>query len=283
MKNKLVQLLKMSISWLFSLILVLGIIALLVFNYPTIENYFIFFPDPSLKHNLQTLQINYEDIFFSTSDGQRLNGWFFLQKKGAPVILLCHGNAGNISYWLEQTWLLLKQDLNVFIFDYRGYGRSNGRPSEQGIYQDGLAAFDFLVKEKGIPANEIIPYGVSLGGAVALEIGLHRPVRSIILEGAFTSIKDMARNIPPFYPFVPFLPDHYNNLEKIKQIKVPKLLIHGELDEVVPFKMGKRLFEAAGGVKYFYPVKNASHNDIYLYGGIGYYKMISRFARDSEI
>jgi fermentation-respiration switch protein FrsA (DUF1100 family) len=103
------------------------------------------------------------------------------------------------------------------------------------------------------------------------------------LEAAFTSTKDMAKGIPLFYFLAPLLPAHYNNLVKIKQIQVPKLLIHGEADGIVPFKMGERLFAAAGKPKYFFPVKNAGHNDIYLYGGVGYYQAIAQFARDFQI
>jgi len=283
MKTKLLQLLKMSILWPILLILILVVTTLVVFNYSKIENYFVFHPDSLMQHEPRTLGLKYEDVSFFTADCQKLNGWLFLQEKGAPVLLLCHGNAGNISYWLEHAWMLLNQNLNVFMFDYRGYGRSSGKPSEQGLYQDGLAAYDFLVKEKGIPSNEIVPYGISLGGAVAIEIARQRSVKSLVLEAAFTSSKDMAKNIPLFVLFSPLLPAHYNNLEKIKQIQVPKLMIHGEVDEIVPFKMGQQLFAAAGEPKYFFPIKRAGHNDIYIFGGAAYYKAISKFARDSKI
>ena len=283
MKTKLLQLLKMPIPWPILLILILVLMTLVVFNASKIENYFVFHPDSLIQQEPRTLKIPYEDVSFITVDNQKLNGWLFIQKKGAPILLLCHGNAGNISYWLEHAWMLLNQNLNVFMFDYRGYGRSSGKPTEQGLYKDGLAAYDFLVREKGIPGNEIVPYGISLGGAVAIEIARQRPVRSLVLEAAFTSTKDMAKNIPLFVLFSPLLPAHYNNLEKIKQIQVPKLMIHGEVDEIVPFKMGKQLFATAREPKYFFPVKKAGHNDIYVFGNTAYYKAISQFVRESKI
>jgi hypothetical protein len=283
MKTKLLQLLKMPIPWPILLILILVLMTLVVFNASKIENYFVFHPDSLIQQEPRTLKIPYEDVTFITVDNQKLNGWLFIQKKGAPILLLCHGNAGNISYWLEHAWMLLNQNLNVFMFDYRGYGRSSGKPTEQGLYKDGLAAYDFLVREKGIPGNEIVPYGISLGGAVAIEIARQRPVRSLVLEAAFTSTKDMAKNIPLFVLFSPLLPAHYNNLEKIKQIQVPKLMIHGEADEIVPFQMGQQLFATAPQPKYFFPVKKAGHNDIYIFGNTAYYKAISQFARESKI
>ncbi|RPI77515.1 MAG: alpha/beta hydrolase [Desulfobacteraceae bacterium] len=274
---------KMTIPWPILLIFILIVILFTVFNYSRIENHFVFFPDPLLRDAPQTLRIPYEDVYFMTPDGQKLNGWLFIREKSAPILLLCHGNGGNISYWLDHARMLINQNLNVFMFDYRGYGKSSGKPSEQGLYQDSLAAYDFLIKENGIRGNEIIPYGISLGGAVAIEIARQRTVKSLILEGAFTSSKDMAGSMPLFAIFSSLLPAHYNNLAKIKQIQVPKLIIHGEVDKIVPFKMGQQLYTAAGEPKFFLPVKNAGHNDVPIFGGNAYYQTIAQFARASKI
>jgi fermentation-respiration switch protein FrsA (DUF1100 family) len=267
--------------YLICLILLLG--ACLYLLYPKIENFFVFFPETPFDCTPDELNLHYKEVYFHTDDGKRLHGWFFPQKKESPVILFCHGNAGNISHRLENVRPLLIQGLRVFIFDYRGYGRSPGRPSEKGLYLDGLAAYDYLIKTELIPPTNIIPFGRSIGAAVAIEISLRRRVRSIIIENAFTSIKEMARTIPLFHLFSFFLPAHYNNLERIGYVTIPKLIIHGEEDEIVSFSMGEKLFRAAKASKYFYPIKDAGHNDTFIVGGRKYFETIAAFAYGSKI
>jgi len=212
-----------------------------------------------------------------------LHGWFFPLPGKEPTILFCHGNAGNISHRIENVKLLLDYGLQVFIYDYRGYGRSKGRPSEAGLYQDGLAAYDYLIEHKRILPDRIIPFGRSLGAAVAMEIATKRDVRTLIIESAFTSTKDMAKSMFLFQLLSPFLPPHYNNLRKIKGITVPKLIIHGDTDEIIPFSMGQRLYRAANVPKYFFPIRGAGHNDTYFVGGKRYFQIFSDFAKTSRI
>jgi fermentation-respiration switch protein FrsA (DUF1100 family) len=195
------------------------------------------------------------------------------------VILFCHGNAGNISHRLDNVARLLERELQVFIFDYRGYGKSAGRPSEKGIYLDGLAAYDYLVREAQIPADKIILFGRSLGAAVAVEIALQREICSLILESAFTSTKDMAKAMVLFRPLSPFVPSNYDNLGKIAQIRTAKLIVHGDQDEIVPFAMGRRLFARALQPKEFYPIRGAGHNDTYFVGGESYFRRLATFVR----
>jgi fermentation-respiration switch protein FrsA (DUF1100 family) len=248
-----------------------------------VENFFIFYPQAQFDAIPSDWRLNHEDIYFDTEDGKKLHGWFFPTKEEAPVLLFCHGNAGNISHRLDNVRLLLDQKFQVFIFDYRGYGRSAGRPSEIGIYRDGLAAYDVLVNTKEIPPGRIIPFGRSLGASVAIELSLRREVKSLIVESAFTSTKEMARGMFPFGLFSWLLPLHYNNLEKISRVKVAKLIIHGDRDEIVPFSMGKRLVEAAMAPKYFYPIRGAGHNDTYIVGGREYFETLAAFSNDSKI
>ena len=273
----------MPISGIHLILLILVFIVLSCVFFPQIENFFIFYPDRRLEFQPADWHLSFEDIYFEAEDKTRLHGWFFPQKENAPLILFCHGNAGNICHRLENVKLLLDQGLQVFIFDYRGYGKSRGRPSESGIYMDGLAAYDFLISQKNMSADEIILFGRSLGAAVAIEIALTRKVRSLITESAFTSTKEMARTMLLFMPFSFFLPSHYNNLEKITRINVPKLIIHGEEDEIVPFSMGRKLYENAQAPKYFYPVKDAGHNDTYVLGDKQYFDTLTAFVRDSKI
>jgi fermentation-respiration switch protein FrsA (DUF1100 family) len=264
-------------------LLVLLSIAVWVF-YPRILNFFLFYPQTSLDMFPGDFDLPFEDVYFKSEDDRRLHGWFIPSKPDdGPVILFCHGNAGNISHRLENVQLLVHQNLSVFIFDYRGYGKSDGKPSVTGIYRDGLAAYDHLCKERQIQPEQIIPFGRSLGGAVAIEIALRRKVQAVIIESTFTSTKDMARTITLFRLFAPLVPTHLDNLKKIQRINVPILIVHGEQDKLVPFTMGKELFHAARAPKYFYPLPTAGHNDTYVVGGPPYFARIVRFAEEARL
>jgi fermentation-respiration switch protein FrsA (DUF1100 family) len=273
----------MSNSWLSVILLVLLAVGFFYFFYPQVENFFVFYPQSSFDSIPDDWGLLHEEVTFDTEDNKRLHGWFFPLQGDAPVILFCHGNAGNISHRLENVKLLLDQQLQVFIFDYRGYGKSNGRPSERGLYRDGLAAYDFLANRKSIPPDRILLFGRSLGASVAIEITLRREVKSLIVESAFTSTKGMAKTLFPFMLLSPFLPAHYNNLEKIARVNVPKLFVHGEDDEIVSFSMGQKLYQAAKAPKFFFPIKAAGHNDTYIVGGNEYFKTLAAFARDSRV
>ena len=280
--EKIYRVISIPIKEIYLVCLALFVGAMSCLYYPKIENFFIFYPDSSFDTVPADWNLNCEEVYFDTEDETRLHGWFFPLKGDAPMILFCHGNAGNISHRLENISLLLDQNLQVFIFDYRGYGKSNGRPSEVGLYRDGLAAYDFLVNIKHIPSERIVLFGRSLGASPAIEISLKRNVRSIIIESAFTSTKEMAKTMFLFKIFSFLLPPNYNNLEKISQVAVPKLIIHGENDKIVPFPMGQKLFEAAPQPKYFFPIRTAGHNDTYLFGGGAYFETLATFAKNSR-
>jgi len=251
--------------------------------FPYVENFFVFYPTSSFNSKPTDFRLNYEDVYFETEDKIKLHGWFFPLEGKYPVILFCHGNAGNISHRLENIKLLLEQNLQVFIFDYRGYGQSAGRPSEKGLYEDGSAAYDYLVKHKHIPPDKIVLFGRSLGASVAIEISLRKDVRCLIIESAFTSIKDMAKTIFLFRVFSFLLPPHFNNLEKITQIIVPKLIIHGENDEIVPFSMGQKLYNTSKSPKFFYSIKGAGHNNTYIVGDKAYFENLKTFVKNQGI
>ncbi len=265
------------------IILILALAVCFSCFYQQIENFFVFYPQASFDSVPADWRLTTEDVYFDTEDSEKLHGWFFPSKDDAPMILFCHGNAGNISHRLENIKLITDQDIQVFIFDYRGYGKSSGRPSETGLYKDGLAAYDFLVNQKHIPPQRIILFGRSLGAAIVLEIALKRNVGAIILESAFTSSRGMARTLSLFKIFASLLPPHYNNLEKIGRITVPKLIVHGEEDEIVPFSMGEEIYNIAQPPKYFFSIKNAGHNDTYLVGGKKYFEALAAFIKDQKI
>jgi fermentation-respiration switch protein FrsA (DUF1100 family) len=273
----------MSNSGISLVLVILLAVGCFCFFYPQVENFFIFYPQTSFDAVPSDWRLSCENVYFDTEDKKKLHGWFFPLEEDAPVLLFCHGNAGNISHRLENVKFLLDQHLQVFIFDYRGYGKSGGRPSEMGLYRDGLAAYDFLMNRKGIPPHKIVPFGRSLGASVAIEISLRREVKSLILESAFTSTKEMAKTMFLFGLFSPLLPSHFNNLKKITPVNVPKLIIHGEDDEIVPFKMGEQLYHTAQPPKYFFPIKGAGHNDTYVVGGNKYFEILSAFVKDSNV
>lgn len=273
----------MPIQWFHWAILIPVAMALFYFCYPGIENFFVFFPDKRFDFAPEAFGLSYKDIHFMSEDGKKLHGWFFPGEKEHPVLLHFHGNAGNISHRLDLIKRLLQKNLQVFIIDYRGFGKSEGRPSERGLYLDGLAACDYLVQKEGIPIESIVLHGHSMGGAVALEVGLKRRVRSVILESAFTSTRDMARTMPLFFVFSLLLPANYNNLEKVPRLSVPVLIIHGDQDEIVPFSMGERLFASGAEPKHFLRLRGAGHNDTYVVGGREYLDAVERFAANSGI
>jgi fermentation-respiration switch protein FrsA (DUF1100 family) len=264
------------------LFIVIFIITFSIF-YKTIEGWFVFAPQKRLDYLPADFGLKYRDIYLDTRDGEKLHGWFFYQYKDKPVILFCHGNAGNISHRLEYISMLLDIGVNIFIFDYRGYGNSSGRPTEEGIYTDALCAYDFLVKEEKINPNDIILLGRSLGVAAVLEVAQNRKAHAIIIENGFLSVRHMARHMGIFRLVAPLLPENYNSLEKIRYISIPKLIMWSENDEVVPPVMGRQLFEAASEPKYFYEIKGAGHNDTNIVGGKEYQNTISEFIRTSKV
>jgi fermentation-respiration switch protein FrsA (DUF1100 family) len=264
------------------LILLILVIGAIMF-YPHLENKMIFYPERGLEDNPTNWNLPYKDVRFPTSDGEVLHGWFLPSHAKSPVLVFCHGNAGNISHRIENAHFLLKRGTSVLLFSYRGYGLSSGSPSEQGIYRDGVAAYDHLTEIEKISPERIAVFGRSLGGAVAIELALRRKVKCLIIENTFTSMREMSKTIFPYSLFSPFLPHHYKNNSKIAGVSVPKLIIHGTNDEIVPLRMGKSLFESARGEKIFLPVNGAGHNDVYIIGGAAYFDAIVDFVRSNTV
>jgi uncharacterized protein len=258
------------------LILIVGAV-IFICLYSQIENFFVFHPQKNHDMLPDQLGLVHKSVFFEASDGTKLHGWFFPLPGKSPVILFCHGNAGNISHRLHNIGELLNMGFQVFIFDYRGFGKSKGSPSREGVFLDGLAAYDYLRNRLGIPSDRIILFGRSLGAAVATEIASKRKANRLILESAFTSTKAMARTMPLFALLSPFLPAHYNNLKKIEHITIPKLIIHGNRDEIIPFTMGEQLFEVGPEPKVFYAIEGAGHNDTWDIGGKKYFETLKQF------
>jgi len=221
-----------------------------------------------------------EDVFFRSNDGTQLHGWYITATHpDSPVLLSIHGNAENVTRrrgWFEQ---LVKRGITVFAFDYRGYGRSEGVPIEQGIYQDAVSAYEYLRNERHVDAERITVLGHSLGGAISVELATRVQIAGLIVESSFTSISKMASLIVPVFPFRFFLRSKYDSIRKMRHISAPVLIVHGDKDQRVPFDLGRRLYHAANEPKSFYHIKGAAHGDIVVVGGIEYYERICGFIR----
>jgi uncharacterized protein len=242
------------------------------------EDRFIFYPSATIEQTPRQVGLDFEDVSFSTRDGVRLNGWFIPHREALSTWVWFHGNAGNISHRVENIKLLHdKVKVSIFIFDYRGYGRSEGRASEEGTYLDGEAAMDFVHKRLGGDPKKIILFGRSLGTAVAAEMANRFESQGLILESPFVSIREMARVVFPFLPIGPLLQTRYDVQEKIRKIRTPLLVLHGDRDEVVPFTQGKMVFDAAPEPKRFFTIAGAGHNDTYLVGGERYFLQLQNF------
>lgn len=211
-----------------------------------------------------------EDCYFNASDGVKLHAWFCRPRTaiGAelPVMLWFHGNAGNLSHRGDLMLAYAGLEAEVLLVDYRGYGRCEGKPSEDGLYLDGRAAWRFLTGERGIAPERIVIFGESLGGAVAVNLASQVEPSGLMLVSTFTSVPDMAAR---HFPFIPrFLVRTKMDSESlISKIECPKLIMHGNRDEVVPFKLGKQLFEAAAEPKRWVEIPGAHHNDLWMVGG----------------
>ena len=244
------------------------------------EPRFVFFPlkYPNGFWDVDTTRFQIEDHYFTTPDGVQLHGWFWPKKDPLATILLFHGNAGNLSHRLDLMERLRNAlDSEIFIFDYRGYGRSQGHPSESGIYADGQAAYRYLVEQLNKSPRQLILLGRSLGGVVAVDLAQSVEPAGIILESTFTNARDMARRMFGFIPVWWFMSIKFQSDVKIQNIRVPKLFIHGTRDEVVPMELGKKLYELAPPPKTFVAIQGANHNDIYITGGSTYYQAMREF------
>jgi hypothetical protein len=254
--------------------LLIYLVAAVIFAMPVrtaLDHHFLYFPEPRHEATPTSVGLDYEEIAFLASDGTRLNGWLVAGQTHAPVVLFCMGNAGNISHRLETLQLLHNLGVAVFIFNYRGYGLSEGKASESGTYHDIAGALQFLNK-RGWASERTIIFGRSLGAAIGLEAALHSPPAGLIMESAFTSIAAMGQH---HYPLISrllgwLIGAKYDNLEKISRLKRPLLLIHGKQDSICPPRMAEELFARAPAEKQLLWIPGAGHNDGFIVGGEPY-------------
>ena len=252
-----------------------------------LDKQLVFFPDREVMSTPGDAGLVYEDVTITTSDGVNLHGWF-VPGDGRRVIIWFHGNAGNIGHRVENLVLMREQlRVSVFLFDYRGYGNSEGAPSEQGLYLDAEAALEYTKTRTGLEADEgIVYFGRSLGAAVAVELATRYPPRALLLESPFTSIQGMAQKIHPvvskLVPLGLVVRSRFDALAKIGQVHTPVMVLHGDQDDMIPIEMGRELFEAANEPKAFYTIRGARHNDTYAVGGVPYFDALRAFVNRTD-
>ena len=227
-----------------------------------LEKKAVFYPFKEITSVPDDIGIGYEDIYFKTEDGVKLNGWFVKASEDAPVMIFFHGNAGNISGRLGRIDVFHRMGISVFIIDYRGFGLSEGVPTEQGMYLDAQAAFDYLNTREDVDQSKVFVYGVSLGGAAAVDLASKREVNGLIIDSSFSSGADMAKIIFPGVPSF-LIRTKMDNLNKIRNIKAPKLIIHSTEDRTVPYELGRKLFDAASEPKKFLKIVG-NHNESFF-------------------
>ena len=238
------------------------------------ERAFIFYPEKQLSGSPSDDGMEYEDVTLQGPDGMTIHGWF-IPGRGKVVVSFFHGNGGNISHRIEKTRLLFYPEISSLMIDYHGYGRSQGTPSEKACYLDALTSWEYLVRERHFEPNQIILFGESLGGAVAVDLAAKKEVGAILLESTFPNIGVVANRFLPGLSV--FLKRKFDSLSKISRVHVPLLQLHGDQDELVPYELGRKLFEAANEPKEFFTIAGAHHNDTYEIGREAYFQAIRQF------
>jgi uncharacterized protein len=262
-------------AWLtFLLTMVCGYVALASYLYFS-QNSQVFHPPKGHTDTPKEWGMDYESAILD-SEGHTLTNWWIPGDLDRPVILFFHGNATNISELGDHVKLFRSLGLGVFLLDYRGYGLSDGSPSESGTYADAKAAWQYLTEEKKVSPAQIIFYGHSLGGGVASGLAVEYSPAKLILEGTFTSVPDVAAEIYPYLPVRMLAHIKYPNQERIRQLHMPLLIIHSVDDEVIPYSHGKKLFEVANQPKRFYS-SNGTHHGGFSTAGSGSIAVLKDF------
>jgi len=238
----------------------------------------VYFPMSKMDGSPEDMGLSYEDVRLTASDGVELHGWFVPAEGARGVVLFCHGNAGNISHRLETMALIHGLGLSVFIFDYRGYGQSEGKPSEEGTYKDAWAAWQYLTRDRDMAPKDIVVWGRSLGGPIAAWLAREATPGALILESTFTSIPDIGAKLYPFLPVRLIARIGYNTGEYVSNVKCPVLVVHSPQDRLVYFEFGCRLFEAAPEPKEFLKI-TGDHNNGFLVSGAIYRDGVDAFLK----
>lgn len=264
---------KRMITLVSVLLITYAVLVLLIFG---IQDRLVYFPTRDLVATPRTIGIDYEDVWLTTEDGVRLHAWFIPTPGARLTVLHFHGNGGNISHRLERIKLFGALNLNVFLFDYRGYGQSGGRPNEEGMYRDARSAWGYLVKTRLLSPSSIVLHGESLGGAVAVQLASEQTPAAVIVESSFSSIKDLGAEVYPWLPVRWISRFDYSSKDRLTNVHSPILIVHSRDDELVPFHHGETLFAAAAEPKQFLEI-HGSHNAGFTYSDKVYATGIAAF------
>lgn len=257
------------------LIAVLGYLALISYLYLA-QASFVYLPSRVLTGDPGDIGLNFENVRLETRDGVELHGWFVPAADARYTLLFLHGNAGNISHRLQSLRMFHELGLSVFIFDYRGYGRSGGETTERGTYLDAAAAWRYLIERRGLRPQQLLVFGRSVGGGVAAWLAsVHQPA-ALILESTFTSVPDLGAEMYPWLPVRLLARINYPSLSRMAEISSPTLVIHSRDDSTVPFRHGQRLYDALRGPKSLLAI-NGSHNEGFVSSRASYMAGIRQF------
>lgn len=253
----------------------LGLVLLVYFT----QSGMLFLPDlpeREVRSSPAAIGLAFEPLSLKTVDGETLDGWYIPAPNARGSLLFFHGNAGNISHRLDSIAIFHRLGLNVLIFDYRGYGRSTGKPSEQGTYRDAEAAWHHLLEQRGVPPGEVLLFGRSLGGSVATWLATQVEPAGLIVESSFTSVPAMGAELYPWLPVRWLSRLKYDSEALIGSVKAPVLVIHSAQDEIIPFHHGQALFEAAAEPKSMLEI-SGGHNDGFMVSGERYRQGMAAF------
>ena len=246
------------------------------------QSSFLFQPTKDVLENPADIGLKYESVELKTADGLKLSAWYVPANDSNLTLVFCHGNGGNISHRLANLEILNNLGVNCIIFDYRGYGNSEGKPTEQGVYLDTQTAYDWLINEKKVPAGNILIYGQSLGGSVATHLASEVKARGLIIESTFTSFIDMAHHYYPYLPVKLFAKFRFNTFENLKKIKYPVLIIHSKKDDLIPYEFGQKLYEEAANEPKTFVEISGTHNEGFLTSGQVYIDGLSNWLKFIE-
>ncbi|OYD16202.1 hypothetical protein CH333_04005 [candidate division WOR-3 bacterium JGI_Cruoil_03_44_89] len=261
------------------IVILLIVLLLIWYLLKLFERKNIYFPTRRIEATPKDIGLDYEDVFLKT-DGARLNGWFIPAHSAGVTVLFCHGNGGNISHRLHTISMFHGMGYSIFIFDYRDYGRSKGRISEEGTYRDALTAYNYIIGRDDVDSENVCIFGRSLGAPIAIDLAARVNKGMLIYESSFTSTMDMAKVVYGVRIPARFLSYRYDALSKIEKVTIPKLIMHGRGDKMIPFEHGERLFRAAKPPKEFYEA-SAGHEDIYL--NDEYWKRVGEFIERYQV
>jgi uncharacterized protein len=265
-----------------SIVLVgLGVYGALSLGLYTFQSQLVFLPDRRIVLTPADRGYAYEEVWIPVEDEERIHAWWIPgpDEEDAPAVLFLHGNAGNISHRLDTVRILHGLGLSVLLVDYRGYGRSDGKPGEAATYADADAAWRWLVEVRAIPPERLVLFGRSLGAAVAIELATRRPAAALIAESPFTSAPGLAAELYPIFPVRQLARIRYPNRERIARVGMPVLVIHARRDEIIPFRHGQAVFDAAAEPRRFLELRGG-HNDGFLATGAAYPAGIGSFLEE---